>query len=345
MSRRGRALREERAAAKLPVTMKDVLFALVPSLLLVCGCGTAVVGPQATCQPRGETFRRAGRGDLSPASSYDGSKVAYVKHPDIVGIVDLNTRTATQIRLPVLLPDSYEVVGISDVQWSPYSNDRVLVAFTAIIDKDNRRQFDRRPHILDVTARSIAALGPDSSDVFTGNPGFAAYWLPESRQGEDVFLLSSMNGLSARYSASRRTLVTVPAKSEFYFLITADAVFGLTRAQRTTTVTRNGASVYSFPDSLSLTDFSVSRSGQLFAISLLENGVPKIVLGNTGGEAAGPAREIWLPDRFCMYADLEPQAEFVSETRLAVSMHRDGDSLQTLYEVSVDGDLIGPLVP
>jgi hypothetical protein len=84
---------------------------------------------------------------------------------------------------------------------------------------------------------------------------------------------------------------------------------------------------------MQLTDLAFSPSGRFVAVALTGEAaggarieVVDVELNPPGVVAAIPTRE-----QFCMYARHGLSCEFVSETMLVASMHRDSDEWQQLY--------------
>jgi hypothetical protein len=47
-----------------------------------------------------------------------------------------------------------------------------------------------------------------------------------------------------------------------------------------------------------------------------------------------------LQERFCRYSFRGASAEFVTNRTLAVAMHRDGEAVAHLYEITTDGRMV-----
>ncbi|MBL7997780.1 MAG: hypothetical protein JNL32_03985 [Candidatus Kapabacteria bacterium] len=279
------------------------------------------------------------------------------------------------------MPAKTSVLLMFIADWCPYNNDELLIH--AHIQSDTSgsvkqlpvlwrlyRYSQSRKTALDITPKQFIEKNPNVSLMHT-NPR----WLGTSTPGNDTFQFSQTQQEYGKYHQQSGALLpheyAVTYGDPFYIYIqrsnSANYTFyfdkRLSNQSQSVipTISINGLPL------LGLTrDYienvgsqcSWSPTDKYFALGVrdirqqsAENcagyaevwvyDVQKLMFGGSAGSF--PIHKINLRNRYCMYTSYGTYPTFTSDSTLVISMHKDGDTLQALYEVKLDGTMIRQL--
>jgi hypothetical protein len=300
--------------------------------------------------------------------SHDGRLLAYINGEASLHILDLVTLGARPINLQEMLPDSIRLISINNILWSPYDNNRIVISATTFADTiGNQRPsfYGQRLLMVSLNKGTAEDITPPLFSA-VGAPAIALFaWLRTSSIGNDTLLIAYSN-------PDEKSEERFPER--FYVIQTQK----LTRhrfppfAQGGTFVQHpNGEQYIGVVPSFSSQDRAFINNNNFYIPAQLVNKISwspngrKVALSvmPKRGEPRRKFEQIWiidvdrylreLPDtvtcdvinlqtRFCMYSFLGCNAEFITDSTLAVSMHADGGN-SSLWEISTTGRRIRQL--
>lgn len=326
-------------------------YIIVFALLALGACRSDPIAP-GTDGTECDSLEWNGFGDLrvpatldDAAVSSDGAFICIAMGSSTLQIVERATGAVSNVVVNEILPDSLSLIGISSVQYCPYSNDLVLVRVSARARNERgNRYIAIRPMIIDLRERRIAATFPIILGHFDANRGYSAHWLPESRPGDDQFRLSGSTEIS-KYLLQSGSLIPYPGGDWWARNLDGTILLYLdcNQLRQNCAMVVNGDTIYRLSESIQAFDWDFSPSGRYFALTMSQNADPFNVHLVIIDRQFGRALDIGLLEDFCFYAVHGAKLAFIDESNLIVSVHRARDDYQRYQQFSITGALIGPI--
>lgn len=333
-------------------------------LILLYGCDTSTSPSDESggCPPpviEWDMPRIPGYVHFQQVLSPGGRFIAYaVAEAPEVEVLDLVNGTQKRIEIQKSLPDSIIAIACYRPIWCPYDEDRLLVhtvTFTDTVPDNNRNltAYGANAYIVTISSGQAERITPEEFGAYGAEEGLGlGPWLAGSSPGNDsirmfnvgnglgrIYLLQEKNFIPDLFPASyfpdrqgsHYLSIRYVASCNCYSILLDDKQLQLPHAIS------------------SITDIKWSPTGRLAALSVKAgNGYGKVWILDIGkylrsGSAGLDVREINLQKNFCRYSLMGLYAEFLTDSTLAISMHKDGDVSQLLWEVSTDGNLMRQL--
>lgn len=363
---KGNALTRTQGSASLhPVLW--VLFILLVSPLLGCKTTTEYVTVYQKCDCAlplilNGFYRRPGVGEVGQHISLDGKKLAFYTNSgsDYFFILDLQTLELKVILLKNILPDTASWLRstiCNAVRWCPYSSSKIYLACLETRVKVGYN--NGVGYIYDLNTNAVTRVNPSKYGKFglEGGNDFRG-WLKGSKEGVDSILLDTAIYLVQQDSMYPRPLGY--RRSITQSLHTDDIIStdGFSPINDELDIYLN--SVY-FHESHSIAlggGMSFSPNGRKIALTV----TPRIPPSNQEQTDYTGFQEIWIIDRdnpktgdefasyklnfqdlFCTYSGWGIHAEYITDSTLAVSMHKDGDAVSPLWEITDKGRIVRQL--
>jgi len=298
-------------------------------------------------------------------ASGDGENLVFFSDGEPI-LLNLNTGTVRYIDFRNKLPDNVRLSGAYQVFWCPYDNNRILLhadTGTDLPDDSIKRYYyGQNLYIVSLDGSEFKRVTPS---IFgpVGAAGFYIYsWLPASKPGHDLIQMTAdvpgINSIAKIYIP--QTDEFSPAENDYLRAITKDGNYNFSGKERNA----DGRIIWDingyefvFNEEMGLDYSSFSPSGKYLALSVSppsasweERRFNEIWIINVEKflsekpDTVTPDKIINLRHDFCMYAMVAtPCAEFITETTLAVAMYEDGDDVAYLWEVGINGELLGQL--
>ncbi|MBC8144804.1 MAG: hypothetical protein H7X80_04405 [bacterium] len=277
----------------------------------------------------------------APAVSSDGRHLIFSGSKSrTVWFISLQSGEQSKLDLSTLLPDSVRLLAVSSVHWCPYSVDRFVANVTVSHISNDRRKRKEMPMLIDRRSHSITELVGDTLGTFGAVTGFRAYWLPASAPDRDLFRIEA--DLSEPQVLELQSLAMSPDPRGRWVELSRDGSTVIAfeaPSQDYQGIAVNGRFVYAIAQEWRFNDMALSPSGRYAAVTVSDglNGIVNIIDVSEGSVI----NSINVRTSYCMYSFRGLQVCFLDEESMAVSMHKDGDSWQWLYRVSIDGELHG----
>jgi hypothetical protein len=273
----------------------------------------------------------------------------------------LTPLSSVEVSLPTDLPEA-TVLGIEDALWSPYDPDKVMLRVLSMVDTG--KASGARVPLWNLYAYKIAngvatRVTPLSAGKF-GAKSLALYqW--KGSEGLDTLLIgyrqterADDSGFYGLYLPAKNQLVPVD------YVDIPNTVIGRSHdSQYVVTVVTdnkwippfylNGAEIgLTYPVEEGRAYFS--PSGHTFALLVRQVGLgsdddfryPQLWIYDVN-DVSAPRSRINFQKLHCTYSFWGINPEFITDTTIAVSMHKDGDISSPLWEIGLDGRIIRQL--
>ncbi len=339
-----------------------------------CNCPVPYGSDQAGFGPKLPSYAH-----YSLKLSHDGKKLGFVSG-NTSKILDLESRKVTVVDIQNLLPESVKILSSRIEDWCPYDPDIVLLSCRTLTDTNGTSEYISGVNLytFSLVTQELVRVTPIQFDKAGSNlnTSYPIQWLHStyfrdnniySTKGKDYFeLFTPIGGIyhvqSGTLSSNLRLdFVQYPSKPK------DDNRFSGNKPYFREIINRTGYNQWFIRDvplrnpGYLCKHRSWSPSNQYLALALSSGGsiideqegscgYQEIWIydikepSNMGINYPKPMRKINLRKEFCMYSLLEScSAEFLTDSTLAVSMHKDGDDFAPIWEISIDGKLLRQL--
>ncbi|MBS1536815.1 MAG: hypothetical protein JST20_03600 [Bacteroidetes bacterium] len=300
--------------------------------------------------------------------STDGTKIAYTVNENIIKIITLKTGTVETYEPKKMMPPNVSFSGCFDLRWCPYDDNKLCFMFVTGIDTTSKGRIGvygqnlfilhRKENIFEKIDLPYASQAGPKTLLLYG-------WLKGSTpMADSLFLLYGSNSwyLSGIIIPQEKKIISIPEFDKlgsYGFL--QDYLFSPNGQHSATIVQQmdvppfgNNIFIDGIPlriaeDTIDLLSrLSWSPDGKNLAVTLMASrkweSVWVIDVDKWLRERPtfAPVEKIDFQKRFCMYnfGGGPIDAEFITNTTLAVSSHHDGDVLCPLWEITTDGRLL-----
>jgi hypothetical protein len=298
--------------------------------------------------------------------SFDGSKIAYTISENRIGVADVKTGEIQVFNPNTMMPSGFRFNGCFGLCWCPYDNNKLalnfVTGFDTVIDGNKRSFYGQNLFILSIKENRLSRVNLPNVG-FAGPNEFEVYdWVKGSTPSADSILLACGYGQNLFIGIFVLQTNTLVHLSEIENLIQSSAfpaVFSFSPDRKHFLIFKEGGPVYADDILLPLDD----TYDILEYISWSPDSKKLVLTGyfNKGEGHVGvidmdkwfrerpsvlPIQKIDFRKRFCMYnlsSYTTIDAEFLTNTTLAVSMHHDGDMISPLWEITTDGRLLRQL--
>ena len=307
-------------------------------------------------------FRRPAVADVDQKISLDGKKLAFINNigSEYFSILDLQTLQLKSVFLKDILPDTASWLKNSICQglrWSPYSPDKLFLI--CLEYRITRSDYNGVGYIYNLTTKNVTKVNPSKYGKFGLEGGNnMRNWLRGSREGFDSILLDTAIYLVQQDSMYPRPLGY--QRSITQSLHTDDIIGTNGFSQVTDELDIYLNSIY-FHESHSITQggpMSFSPNGRKIALTVTPRtpplnqeqiyiyGFPEVWIIDRNSTATGDefaSYKLNFQDLFCTYSFWGISAEYITDSTLAVSMHKDGDAVSPLWEITDKGRIVRQL--
>ncbi len=315
--------------------------------------------------------------------SHDGKKLGFsIGDVSVFKILDLENGKVTAINLQDYLPPTVIVSTAKIADWCPYDPNTVLISATTSTDTNNSGKYfyGCNLYTLSLISHEIRRFTPmqfgkigtliicEFPIQWLHSTSFGGNFI-SSTKGNDYIEIFSSFGFGGIYHVQSGTLssnlrldfVQYPSKPK------DDNRFSGNKPYFREIINRTGYNQWFIRDvplrnpGYLCKHRSWSPSNQYLALALSSGG--SIIdeqegscgyqeiwiydvneLSAKGMNYPEPIRKINLRKEFCMYNTVvNCSAEFLTDSTLAVSMHKDGDDFAPIWEISIDGKLLRQL--
>lgn len=281
--------------------------------------------------------------------SPDGKWLAFTVNSGTASLNLLNLKTLEITSLPTrsFLPDTGRYTDANyctNVLWCPYDNNKLLMDCHGSFASGS----SYNSYIYNISTKKVERITSPLSGVDGGF--YFSNWLRGSKEG-----------LDSLYDGSQ---IYVPQEDKFYpkpegylyFMSQSYAkdnslIYDFSGAYYTLYINGNRYGTGSYMKNIE--HISWSPSGNKIAFS-----TQSYTPGNNPDNHNGDFEEIWiydlryfgeevyrlnLQDLFCKYSFRGISAEYITDSTLAVSMHKDGDKTSPLWEITDKGKIVRQL--
>jgi hypothetical protein len=340
-------------------------------ILAVCiflGCCTAIDAGAMTplcdtcdCPPpedRGHGWRLPPYADTKPKLSYDSKYLLY--EPGCV----LNLSDLQEIALNVnsTLPGA-QILGYFNLTWSPYSSDLVALMVAMMVDTTGGTKPNvYRQHLIKyrISTTETSTITPDALLPYGAEViGFQSWfhengWLPGSSPQSDTFRIGMRKEplrFGGLYVPQTQQLIpdTLPKLTIIRNSNNGKHVAWIDRIDAQLTKYYLDSIEIGFPvKPEQVTWGSFSPDGKLFALDVWPERVDtnktyrQVWIYRTE-DPSTPLHRLNFQELFCKYSFHGIWPEFITDSTLAVSMHKDGDISSPLWEITIDGRIVRQL--
>lgn len=348
-----------------------VLLAVMWSMCGLAGCENPAQCPEGEicdCPPPyapdiGFGYRIPSTVHSLPALSPDGKLLAFSTGSRFA-ILDLASGQLSRLPLRSHLPDNVRLLEESKVLWCPYDPGRVLVhcvTSTDTVGDGKRYEYGQNIYIVSLDGSEFQRVTPAKYGDGGAARGLGVYaWLAGSTVDNDS-ICGSFSPIGY-YGEADTSVVSVYVLQNNVFAantydILRDQSFD---GQHYISTRRSGSNQDIFVDGkqlqlprpISLLDRAgFSPDGRKIALTVRPRDDPKwreiwivdVEAFLRGMLPPGKIHVINLQRRFCTYSIAGLHAEYISDSTLAVSMYKDGDTVSPLWEITDDGRLVRQL--
>jgi len=301
---------------------------------------------------------------LSP----DGTKIAYVVNENIIKIITLKSGAVETYIPKNMMSPNVLFNGCFDLRWCPYDDNKLCLMFVTTIDTTGKGRigaYGQNLFILQRKENTFEKIGlPYASQ--TGPTTLLLYgWLKGSTPSVDSLFL--LYGTDSWYLSGiiipqekKNVLISEFDKLGSYgfltdYLYSPDGQHSAALIQQMrvspygSNILIDGIPLLFAEDTVDLLSrLSWSPDGKKLAVTLSARGkwesvwVIDVEKWIRERPVFAPVEKIDFQKRFCMYnfGGGPIDAEFITNTTLAVSSHHDGDMLCPLWEITTDGRLL-----
>ncbi len=328
------------------------------SILYGCSYNTEIQKPQdCDCPPAELTSFGYHLPKLfysQPHLSPDGSTLAFIVNEGDTKISFLNMKTLqlSYIYLASIIPNyPADELLCTELYWSPYSSDRLYIHTVSFFDTLGNSRYAQNGYILTISTQKAWKITPSKVGPF-GSEGYLGFysWLKGSNPQIDSFIFDDSIYVPQQDKCyplpeSYKEIIHQAPNSSNYFIYRRDSI-----KDNPPQLFINGERSYVAQHMIGEITPHWSLSGNKMAFTV-KSDFPS-------DDPIDPHSfyEVWIYDisqnyvyrlnlrsLFCMYDFVGSQAEFLTDSTLAISMHKDGDDFAPLWEISTTGKLIRQL--
>jgi hypothetical protein len=312
------------------------------------------------CPPPRETsqgLRIPPYADTKPKLSYDSRYLLYEPGYRL----DLSTLSVDAIQATSGLAGE-AILGYFSLTWAPYSSDRVILKAAMLVDTGADATGVYRQNLLGYTfssatsnllsPRAAGPYGPEGMNLVAQKN---APWLRGSHEGRDTLLLgygSSDSQFVGLYSPQSQLHVPKVVNFQDAFYRESNSgnhhIWGKVQGFEVSPYYLDGIEI-GFPVKPDqVTWGSFSPDGKLFALDVWPERVDtnktyrQVWIYRTE-DPSTPIHRLNFQELFCKYSFHGIWPEFITDSTLAVSMHKDGDISSPLWEITIDGRIVRQL--
>ena len=309
--------------------------------------------------------------------SADGGKIAFLVNENVLRITDVKSGNVQSFILKNMMPPNVRFNGCFGIAWCPYTNDKLALNCVTSIDTTASGKsgiYGQNLFILSISDNKLELIqlprmpksGPSSFLLFdwlrgsvpandsllvafglgssTKDPLLKSIWGAVVLQRDTVVRSEEIDRLlqynlygSFLYSPNRQHVAALP---ELLYRPPLNSVIldgvPLRFKDRVNAFHRISWSPHSKKLAVTVSPVSQWTTVWIIDVERWQRERPDTV----------PVQSIDFQKRFCMYTlssvgNLD--AEFLTNTTLAVSMHRDGDKVCPIWEITTDGRLLRQL--
>jgi hypothetical protein len=302
--------------------------------------------------------------------SVDGETLAYIVNDgsSTVSLLDVGSLNLTTIVLREVLPDTthWQVNVCTEVLWSPYDPNVIYLQCIGTFDTLGNGAIVslKNGYTYNIVTHTATRVTPSVYGSYGSETGLSEFsvvdWLIGSQEGLDSLLTSSG--------------IYVPQEDKFYPIpegyrefVSQSPLGDIFYRKQFIQPWSSWAYYLSGPSPQpgllweskfiqQLTNISWTPTASRFALSvdyeMISNDTTRsnreVWVFTTWDVLLGQGRperftRLNLRDLFCTYSSYGIDAEFITDTTLAVSMHKDGDDTSELWEISITGRKIRQL--
>ena len=337
-----------------------LLLPIGASSLIFINCGTSQA-PESACTCDCLPPKKSSFGVHIPALTHrgakrspDGKTLAFVINDgaEIFGLLDLTTYETTYISLKDIHPN-YPAGGSTcgDLFWSPYSSDRIYLHCVEFYDSSGQTLAVQNGYIYDFRKSKATRITPSMYGHYGSKNIFNFYgWLKGSTEQTDSFLLDNKIYVPQEdkfypLPLSYSEVISQSLNTNDFFIYKRDSI------QNNPPLLIINSERYFFGNHM--IGYVMPRwspSGSTLAFSVKNDFPP------TNPNDPSTYEEVWIVDvktlssyrlnfqqLFCTYSFMGIYAEFLTDSTLAVSMHKDGADFSPLWEITTKGKLVKQL--
>ncbi len=305
--------------------------------------------------PLGDTTPGLGRrippyADLFPEVSPDGKHLAIIDGEyDSAWVIDLTTLERKPIIIHTGLPQVIQ--GFIDLAWCPYDPDLLAVCVNLQDTFYSGRSWDGNIYTYRLSSGECHRITPEIFGSYGDSLGPLNFqsWRMGSSMSSDTFEITSAgidDDSEEFYIPQTQKIFRTPwyGLLQTYAESRSGKHYVLGNYHWDTDYLLDGDTLHLL-DSIQRLDWaSFSPNEKLLALSVSPNGqgppadtvFPQVWVLNLDSLNAPPI-VINFQKSFCMYSFWGIDAEFTTDSTLAVSMHKDGDLSSPLWEITLDG--------
>ena len=264
------------------------------------------------------------------------------------------------------MPSSTYLVGIGEFQWCPYSDESILVTLSTSTDTNGSGNliYGESLYLLDIKNGSITRTMPALMSICGATDMQLLSWLPTSSASNDTILiryrLKAFGGdpfAHKKYHVQSDRIEPVDNLNCLAGLCCFDKMSKMFAHIKTASVAEDyrlyiGSELVQLPHFESIQYLRISRDGKYIALDVLPphtdsiRGLSsEIWLINTNKWLANKADTSYLSvinlqNINCSYSFGGAYPEFLTDSTLALNLHKDGDATSPPYEVTFGGKLV-----
>jgi hypothetical protein len=268
----------------------------------------------------------------------------------------------TPLLVSTTLPGA-QILGFFNLTWCPYSSDLVALMAPMLVDTTGGMQPTvYRQHLLKyrISTAETYTITPDVLSPYGAEViGFRTWfhengWLPGSSPQSDTFRIGMRKEplrFGGLYVPQSQQLIpdTLPKRAVIRNSINGKHVAWVDLADAQLTRYYLDSIEFGFPvkpDQVSWGSFS--PDGKLFALDVWPeridtNKTYRQVWIYRTEDPSTPLHRLNFQELFCTYSFHGIWPEFITDSTLAVSMHKDGDISSPLWEITIDGRIVRQL--
>lgn len=318
--------------------------------LAISGRGQTLT--QSACPPPVEidgSDRIPAFADMMQRNSPDGKNLVFVNNQGDGGAYFVNMQTLTRKQIVVAggLPSE------RDISWQyltscPYDPDLISLMVVSFVDSDSSGHASTYVQNLFTYRFSTGAfqlitpkiLGPFGSGQIAGG------WYSGSTPGNDTFTIgygSTKGNFHGLYVPKTQSLIATPLV--FSKTVLATSRDGLHTIYQDSTIRYFlDSSRIEFPFPIIGVNWaSFSPNQKLIALGVQPTDGFEHVCIYGFIDPTKPIDTINFQDLYCTYSFKGIYPEFITDSTIAVSMHKDGDESSPLWEITIDGRIVRQL--
>jgi len=320
-----------------------------------CGCAALV--------DDGNGYRIPADYDMAQGISHDGKWLLFVTNEGDGGAYVLNLITLERKQIIVSgggLPHNHDISWDNPI-WCPYDSDLVALNVTTL-DPQNNGGSGEVQNIFTYRASTGESklITPQIYDPISHGDRIIGSWLLGSKPGMDSIIVQYGGGAGIYVPQTQALIYRGPfpglpgAMDTFAFSPNNLHSLSFWRdsniSQTTLLYFLDGKKLIT-PRAVQTLSASFSPNSNLIALSVQPTGIPsdgsevyqQVWIFSTDSSSPSSVQIINFQCLFCTYNVLGAYAVFLTDSTLAVSMHKDGLDTSALYEITIDGRIVRKL--